>query len=136
MSFNQKLYDELCEKRASGVGLRPAEKAELSKLEKELRRSNKPAQEDKQPETNILGAKNNSDNEKSPKLIRFVQVERRALKTRRESLLADSPDDVKEALGSVKAASEDLLVRAAVLSLSRLSDKKLIALMKEAQMNS
>jgi hypothetical protein len=74
-------------------------------------------------------------NKKEAKLVRFVSSERKALRIRKDELLANSPQDVLYSLGTLNAVSEDLMVRAAVHHLNAMSDEKIISLMKEVQMN-
>lgn len=126
MQFNQEQYDTLNAKRESGEPLKPAEKALLSQLEKAK------GQSKGKPKTSLTSE---PDNAKKAKLVRFVVAERKLLEERCEALKEESQESIKASLGSVSAASEDLMVRAAVLALEGMSDKKLIALMKKAQMN-
>lgn len=126
MKFDQEKYETLNAKRESGEPLKPAEKALLSQLEKAK------GQSKSKPKASLTSE---PDNAKKAKLIRFVAAERKALTERCEALKEESQENIKASLGSINAASEDLMVRAAVLALESMPDKKLIALMKKAQMN-
>lgn len=130
MQSDKELYNSLRAKRDGGETLKPAERAKLKELEKQLNGSRKPKKESSN-KSELLEPANS---EKSPKLVRFVHAERKATAKRMNELLTNT-EEVKGAIGSLSLVSEDLLIRAAALMLADTPDKKLLKYMKQALMN-
>lgn len=136
MTFDEKKYNELVSKRDRGEAIKPAEKAAMNKWEREQRRKKDDGEEQGSTQANSAGSIVESEaNAKSPKNVRFAAIERRLAKSIRKRLLAENSDEVKNSIGSLKALSEDIVIRAAVLSLERMPTKKLLAFIKAAKMN-
>lgn len=135
-SNDQEKFLAIKAKLDAGEELNSKERVFYNKTKNALRAKSAPkttAEPEARVKVNTFGSAQN--NEVKAKLIRFVSNERAALRSRKDQLIANSAQDVVQVLGSVKAASEDLLVRAAVLSLRDLTDQQLLDLLKEAQIN-
>ncbi|WP_034413448.1 hypothetical protein [Candidatus Photodesmus blepharus] len=123
-------FHQLKEKRLKNEILQPTEKILIKKMEKKISHASSKSIKRK---INVFGK--TPTTKINPKPIRFVQAERDALTSRRDSLVHGSSEEIVERLGSLKFANTTMLVRAAVLSLLDMSDKKLIEYMKKAQKN-
>lgn len=133
-------FSQLKEKRAKNEALKPAEKALLKRLEKKLQPKREEVKSSKVELNESTVKKVNAFGKTpttkiNPKPVRFVQAERDALTSRKDSLVRDSSEEIVERLGSLKFANDTMLIRAAVLSLMDLSDNALIEYMKQAQRN-
>jgi hypothetical protein len=135
-SNDQEKFLAIKAKFDAGEELQSKERVFYNRMKNTLRAKNKPettVEPESRVRVNTFGSA--QSNEVKPKLIRFVSNERAALRSRKDQLISNSAQDIVQVLGSVKAASEDLLVRAAVLSLRDLNDQQLLDLLKEAQIN-